>query len=174
MKIDRFKIRPVEYGGYKDVTAEGPKREYLQWHKEQDLDSIWWTAKDASLDDFMGLVEELAGGDVEGLESAIRLNDQGPLELIPAADALAIAREHSDKVDFFNVDSRDEVYSLCWMSPTSPGRERNSYSPYGEVSLVIKQGNNSEVIVKSVEATATPQLGRSALRLVNELSDLAH
>jgi|GEM_PF-6607802 len=150
-----------------DAIVEGSNGEFLQWHREGNLYSVWWSANGKPIENILPAIEKLGDIDDEKAVGTIKLIDDSAPHELPARDVLELARDDISKVDFFVIDV--ENVSIAWMSPLSDGREKTE-SPFGEVSVVVEI-NNDKKLLESLKATATPAIGKSALRLVRSVSN---
>jgi ribosomal protein L30/L7E len=155
-------VAHVETG---DMSVEGDRGEFLQWHAERTLNSVWWSCGEVPLGEILESVTEVLGQPDDEVKGAIRLFDSedGPEEL-PAPKVLEIARRNSKNVDFIVLDY--DNFSFVWMNPDSPGRERRN-TRFGEVSVVFEGGGNDAALIQTVEKTATPEIGKHAVSIVN-------
>lgn len=141
-----------------DVSIEVDGGEYLQWHTEESLDSIWWSCSPESIAPTLDLIIELDEEPDMEISGAIHLLEgESPL-MLSGREVVKYARDNLDEIDFFVVDYQD--FSLSWMSSNSPGRERAD-SGHGEVSLVYRVGSSGP-LARILEKTATPAIKKHA------------
>lgn len=150
-----------------DVSVEADGGEFLQWHSEGPLNSVWWSCDGISVEQMIRLVTDMFGHrGSDDAAAAIRFFDaEEPTEL-SATDLEKYAKKSVRAVDFFVVDY--EGLSLSWMSAESPGRERQD-SVYGEVSAVYER-DRDEFLVKLLESTATPTIGMHAASIIDRIA----
>ena len=153
-----------------DAIIESIAGEYLQWHEESDLKSVWWSCPKASLNRTIAAILNVP--DRLNIESnmaeaavCVRGDNDGP-RLLPVEEAMNAAKNNSNVLDFFVVDYPG--FSICWMSPESHGKDRPA-SQFGEVSLVFEDGRN-DLVAEFMQLSATRAIGSNALAIIDLMS----